>query len=288
MEADPSTHSVVIAPHLWRALLLMARDTSVEPGSLVNQAIFAWLRSNGYVSPGTSGQPGKSPLGPSASVPTPMPSRRSSSSLVPPPLPSAPPKPPVDPAVAALEGVVARMAEIDADLARLTRPPAPSSTAGGTGNTGSTGAGTEATATGGSAESAGSGGSAGLSPGVGTEPPDGTPGPPKGASEGAVAPVSSTALVAFVQREGEAPVRITRDRFVIGRGSHCDLIIDSPRVSREHSALFKMGAGWVLEDLGSANGTWVGDERVVHHELKSGDVVQVGDDRIVFSLRAEG
>jgi hypothetical protein len=40
-------HSVIIAPHLWRALEVMARDMAVEPSALVNQAVFAWLRING-------------------------------------------------------------------------------------------------------------------------------------------------------------------------------------------------------------------------------------------------
>ena len=45
---------ITIAPHLQRALEAMSKDMAVEPQALVNQAVFAWLRINGYVLPGAA------------------------------------------------------------------------------------------------------------------------------------------------------------------------------------------------------------------------------------------
>ena len=56
--------------------------------------------------------------------------------------------------------------------------------------------------------------------------------------------------------EGRELDRVAKDRFLIGRGKHCDLIINSGKVSREHAAITREGQAWFIEDLGSSNGTW--------------------------------
>jgi DNA-binding winged helix-turn-helix (wHTH) protein len=62
----------------------------------------------------------------------------------------------------------------------------------------------------------------------------------------------------------------------LGR-DEADLHIDSPTVSRRHARIRISGAGAVLEDLGSKNGTFVNGERVsTAVTLKDGDEVQVG------------
>ncbi len=49
----------------------------------------------------------------------------------------------------------------------------------------------------------------------------------------------------------------------IGRDPVCDLMVDDPRVSRIHATVWSDPGGTVvLEDLGSTNGTFVGDDRV--------------------------
>jgi pSer/pThr/pTyr-binding forkhead associated (FHA) protein len=51
---------------------------------------------------------------------------------------------------------------------------------------------------------------------------------------------------------------ISRPRFVIGREEGCDLVLDDPKVSREHAEIVgSNGPFRVLRDLGSANGTLV-------------------------------
>lgn len=61
------------------------------------------------------------------------------------------------------------------------------------------------------------------------------------------------------------------ERFLIGRGRHCDLVLDSAKVSREHALLRREADGWWIEDLGSSNGTWLGRARVERRRIADGD-----------------
>jgi len=49
---------------------------------------------------------------------------------------------------------------------------------------------------------------------------------------------------------------------VLGRGSRADVAIEDSSVSRRHARIFPGDAGFCIEDLGSANGTYVDDELV--------------------------
>jgi len=61
------------------------------------------------------------------------------------------------------------------------------------------------------------------------------------------------------------------ERFLIGRGRHCDLVLDSAKVSREHAVIRREADGWWIEDLGSSNGTWLGRARVERRRIADGD-----------------
>ena len=69
---------------------------------------------------------------------------------------------------------------------------------------------------------------------------------------------------------------------VIGRAPDCDLTLDSPLVSRHHARLERAGSTHVLIDLGSTNGTHVNGQRSDRHELRAGDVVQIGPYRFTY------
>lgn len=67
-------------------------------------------------------------------------------------------------------------------------------------------------------------------------------------------------------------------RHLLGRGEDCAVVIDSGRVSRHHAAITVTEEGATLEDLGSANGTFVAGERVTEpHSISHGDFVVIGD-----------
>jgi hypothetical protein len=71
--------------------------------------------------------------------------------------------------------------------------------------------------------------------------------------------------------DGHELERVRKDRFLIGRGKHCDLVINSGKVSREHAAIVREGNSWFIEDLGSSNGTWFDKRRLTRREIHEGD-----------------
>lgn len=69
-------------------------------------------------------------------------------------------------------------------------------------------------------------------------------------------------------------ITIERD-LLVGRHQTADVVLQAAEISRKHAALLlKEEALWV-QDLGSSNGTFVNNERVVtEQQLKDGDIVQ--------------
>lgn len=64
----------------------------------------------------------------------------------------------------------------------------------------------------------------------------------------------------------------------IGRASDCAVVIDDARVSKVHARIFERDDRWMVEDLGSTNGTLVNDHVLDHPEnVGPGDRIQVGE-----------
>ena len=64
----------------------------------------------------------------------------------------------------------------------------------------------------------------------------------------------------------------------VGRDRACTIVINHPAVSRRHARITSEGALLTLEDLKSANGTFVNNVRIERTALKAGDVVRFGAD----------
>jgi pSer/pThr/pTyr-binding forkhead associated (FHA) protein len=70
----------------------------------------------------------------------------------------------------------------------------------------------------------------------------------------------------------------------IGRSGDNQVTIKDPTVSRHHAWIKAEGKDFSVFDIGSANGTFVNDERVEEpHLLESGDVIRFGDAEFVFT-----
>ena len=63
----------------------------------------------------------------------------------------------------------------------------------------------------------------------------------------------------------------------IGRDPAADIVLEDSRVSWRHAILRADGQSWVLEDLGSTNGTYVGTERTNRIDIRSNCVVRLGN-----------
>ena len=82
----------------------------------------------------------------------------------------------------------------------------------------------------------------------------------------------------------------TSDKFrllditVLGRKKDCPLCLPDPRVSRQHAMVRRQGVGefWFY-DLGSINGSYINDERVITTQrLRHDDVIRISDFQFTF------
>ena len=65
---------------------------------------------------------------------------------------------------------------------------------------------------------------------------------------------------------------------IIGRGSGSDIMISDNSLSRKHAAIHPTSNGYIVEDLGSSNGTFINNQRVTgSHLLRSGDSLRLGN-----------
>jgi two-component system cell cycle response regulator len=70
---------------------------------------------------------------------------------------------------------------------------------------------------------------------------------------------------------------LDRNECVIGRDLDAHVRIEDPSLSRRHAHIVRLGGDrYLLEDLKSTNGTFVGGLRVQRHELVTGDRIQLG------------
>ena len=72
------------------------------------------------------------------------------------------------------------------------------------------------------------------------------------------------------------------ERTTIGRSPDCGVFLDDVTVSRRHAALLQRDGRWMIEDLGSLNGTFVNRRRVDSAPLEDGDEIQIGKYRLTF------
>ncbi len=84
-----------------------------------------------------------------------------------------------------------------------------------------------------------------------------------------------------------APYRIERVETIIGRDADSDFVLNDPSVSRKHARILMQNNEFLLEDLGSSNGTHVDDVPVMFCLLKSGDLIQMGKLAFWFDVLLE-
>lgn len=74
------------------------------------------------------------------------------------------------------------------------------------------------------------------------------------------------------------------DEVIIGRADKCSLVLDDTYVSQIHARIFRRGDSYMIEDMGSTNGTYVNRRRITAAaELQRGDQVKIG--KAVLELR---
>lgn len=75
----------------------------------------------------------------------------------------------------------------------------------------------------------------------------------------------------------------------IGRRDDNGVVLDDPKVSRYHATIIDTGANFVINDLRSANGVRVGDDRIRGSAtLFDGDVINIGGYKLTFEIAPAG
>jgi len=85
----------------------------------------------------------------------------------------------------------------------------------------------------------------------------------------------------MVMRSGPTPGKVfelNKAEIYIGRDINNDIVINDAEVSRKHARLMMQAGGYVLEDLGSTNGTFVNGQRLMGpHVLRAGELIMLGE-----------
>ncbi|MFI5317471.1 MAG: FHA domain-containing protein [Myxococcota bacterium] len=93
------------------------------------------------------------------------------------------------------------------------------------------------------------------------------------------------ALIVRINGQPDEVFVIAKTETLIGRAPTCDLQIPDDSMSREHAVVLCDGEDATLEDLQSTNGVKVNGKRVRSTELAHGDEIEIGQTRMVFTLR---
>jgi hypothetical protein len=77
---------------------------------------------------------------------------------------------------------------------------------------------------------------------------------------------------------------ITKTAVRIGRKADNDLVMKNDSVSSHHAEILKRGDDFMIADLGASNGVFVSGRRVEKSPLANGDIIELGEVRLRFTL----
>lgn len=85
----------------------------------------------------------------------------------------------------------------------------------------------------------------------------------------------------LTMRVGPTPgkaLQLNLPEMILGRDIQADLVIQDAEVSRRHARLTLQGNTYMIEDLGSTNGTFINGQRLMApHVLQPGDLIMLGE-----------
>lgn len=73
-------------------------------------------------------------------------------------------------------------------------------------------------------------------------------------------------------------IPLNKDSYSIGRSKDNDLVLEHPKVSRNHARIFRENGHYVLQDLNSTNYVFVNGVRVKQKQLEANDRIQISSD----------
>ena len=73
----------------------------------------------------------------------------------------------------------------------------------------------------------------------------------------------------------------------VGRSAENEIVISDPNISRKHARLARADNGFMVEDLGSTNGTYLGGAPISRERIDDGDELTFGQVEARFVRRIE-
>ena len=91
-------------------------------------------------------------------------------------------------------------------------------------------------------------------------------------------------LEVIYPKEMSGVMFLEKEKVMMGRVPECDIQVLDKQASRQHAKITLLNRIYVLEDLGSANGTWINGKKATTHPLTQGDVIQIGALQYRFTI----
>ena len=96
---------------------------------------------------------------------------------------------------------------------------------------------------------------------------------------------STTAQVSVSGAGRSWSVPLDPGGLLVGRSEPCGLMLDDRQVSRRHARVYLDPFDrWIVEDLGSRNGVWLGGRRIKAHAVAPGERAVIGPFTLTFSV----
>ena len=96
----------------------------------------------------------------------------------------------------------------------------------------------------------------------------------------------SSTLVVFNKKGQRKNIPLGNGVAILGRRPDCDVRVPLLLVSRKHCRITLDDEKTIIQDLGSANGTFVNCERITEAVVKAGDIISIGS--VHFTLQVNG
>ena len=80
----------------------------------------------------------------------------------------------------------------------------------------------------------------------------------------------------------QGKIFVLKGSLTLGRNPDSGIHLDDLQVSRKHAVIEQRPNGTFVRDLGSGNGTYIGDRRVIEYKLSPGDEIRIGAQQLRF------
>ncbi|MCH2368760.1 MAG: FHA domain-containing protein [Planctomycetes bacterium] len=89
-----------------------------------------------------------------------------------------------------------------------------------------------------------------------------------------------------IRQHGKKPYifESVKSTVFVGRDQSMDMILDDPRVSRQHAVITSKDGCYFIQDVGGRNPVRVNRKVVVRHLLQDGDAVLLGNTHLKFKV----